>query len=283
MRIIITGAKGQLGRALSENLKAEQLSLTDLPLLNLVSYEDTLKYFLKIQPELVIHCAAKTNVDDCELYPNEAYLVNVLATKNIVNACQVVDAVLVYLSTDYVFDGLAIRPYTEYDRSNPINVYGMTKRQGEEIVITHLQKFFIVRTAWLFSDIGHNFIKTVLELAGNGRPLRIINDQIGSPTYTIDLAEAIKTLIKTSAFGIFHITNDNCCSWFEFAREFFNLADKKEVKIIPITSVELNRPALRPHYSVLAKESLNILKIKMPIYQDALNRLVQKLHFNQMI
>jgi dTDP-4-dehydrorhamnose reductase len=272
MNILITGARGQLGYALRETLKNEKLSLTDLPELNLTSHQDTLNYILTVKPEVVIHCAAKTNVDECELNPDAAYMVNVLATKNVVNACQITNSLLVYISTDYVFDGCKNQPYHEYDLCKPINIYGKTKWQGEEIIKMHLNKFFIIRTAWLFGDIGHNFIKTILKIADESRSLKIVNDQVGSPTYAFDLAVAIAQLIQTKAYGIYHITNFGNCSWFEFARQILKYADQKDVSLEPITSEELNRPAPRPRYSILAHDTLNSIAITMPSYQDALQR-----------
>ena len=182
---------------------------------------------------------------------------------------------MLYISTDYVFDGCKNQPYHEYDPCKPINIYGKTKWQGEEIVKMHLNKFFIIRTAWLFGDIGHNFVKTILKLANEGRVLTIVNDQIGSPSYALDLALAITQLIQTKAYGIYHITNTGNCSWFEFARQILKFADQNEVLLEPITSEKLNRPAPRPRLSILAHDALNMVGITMPSYQDALQRYFQ--------
>lgn len=274
MRILITGAKGQLGKSLAENLIEDEIFLTDLPELDLVSYRATMESMGRIKPDLVIHCAAKTHVDDCELNPDEAYLANVIAAKNVVIACQSLDAVLVYISTDYVFDGTAGRPYREYDLCNPQSIYGKTKWQGEEIVKMHLQKFYIVRTAWLFGD-GPNFVQTIIKLAGEKDTLKVVNDQTGSPTYAVDLAEAINQLIRTNAYGIYHITNEGSCSWFEFAEEILR-AMKKNTKIEAVATEELKRPAPRPKYSVLGKECLHELGINLPVYTDALRRFLEK-------
>ena len=276
MKILITGAKGQLGNSLKEVLTTDQLFLTDLPELNLASYHDTKEFVEDIKPEVVIHCAAKTQVDDCELKPEEAYLANVIATKNVVNACQTVNATLVYVSTDYVFDGTGTRPYNEYDRCNPHSVYGMTKWQGEEIVKTHLTKFFITRTAWLFGDMGNNIVRTILKLAKERDVLKFVNDQFGCPTYATDLAVAIATLIRTESFGIYHVTNEGSCSWYEFTQQILKTAGITKVRVEPITSEELSRPAPRPKYSILNKEGLRSLNITMPIYQDALARFIEK-------
>jgi dTDP-4-dehydrorhamnose reductase len=276
MKVLITGSKGQLGNALQEKLKDHDLHLIDLPEHDLTSFPATMSRFLQVKPEVVIHCAAKTQVDDCELKPDEAYRANVIATKHVVNACQAVDAALVYVSTDYVFDGTGTWPYREYDPCNPASVYGRTKWQGEEIVKTHLQRFYIVRTAWLFGDVGQNIVKTVLKLAREQEILKFVNDQTGCPTYAADLAAAIAGLIQTNAFGIYHITNEGHCTWFEFVQEILEAAGIKKTKVEPISSAELSRPAPRPHYSVLAKDSLHSIGITMPVYQDALRRFLKK-------
>ena len=270
VEIVVTGAKGQLGQALAEVLTQDLIYLTDLPDLDLRSYWATMDYFRAIRPELVIHCAANTRVDDCELQPDEAYQGNVIATRNVVNACQEIDAALVYVSTDYVFDGEGHAPYHEYDMCNPINVYGKTKWQGEEIVKTHLRRFYIARTAWLFGDSGSNFIKTVMKLAMEMDTLKVVNDQYGSPTYAVDLAWAIHQLIRTGAYGIYHITNEGSCSWFDFARQILEMAEMTNKVVEPVATGELNRPAPRPRYSVLGKEGLKSLGIEMPSYQEAL-------------
>lgn len=276
MKILITGSRGQLGNALQETLKNHDLYLIDLPENDLTSFPATINYFLQVKPEVVIHCAAKTQVDDCELKPEEAYWANAMATKHVVNSCQAVDAILVYVSTDYVFDGTGTRPYREYDPCNPASVYGKTKWQGEEIVKTHLERFYIARTAWLFGDVGNNIVKTVLKLAGERNLLKFVNDQTGCPTYAADLATAIAGLIQTNAFGIYHITNEGHCTWFQFVQEILEAAGIKQTRVEPITSAELNRPAPRPQYSVLAKDGLKSVGIAMPDYHDALGRFLNK-------
>jgi dTDP-4-dehydrorhamnose reductase len=276
MKILITGSKGQLGNSLQEVLGHDELSPVDLPELNLTSYQATMDYITQTKPEIVIHCAAKTHVDDCELKPDEAYAANVMATKNVVNACQTTGAALVYVSTDYVFDGRGNQPYREYDPCNPQSVYGKTKWQGEEIVKMHLQRFYIARTAWLFGDVGNNFVRTILKLAKEKDILKIVNDQVGCPTYALDLAKTINKLIRTESYGIYHITNEGSCSWFEFTKQILEQAGIKGVKVEPITTEELNRPAPRPKYSILAKNNLHTLGIEMPQYQDALQRFFLK-------
>jgi dTDP-4-dehydrorhamnose reductase len=276
MKIIITGSKGQLGNSLQTALTENQLYLIDLPEHNLTIFQATMDYFLAIKPDLVIHCAAKTQVDDCELKPDEAYLANVIATKNVVNACQAVNAAMVYISTDYVFDGKGTRPYKEYDPGNPQSVYGKTKWQGEAIVKMHLQRFFIIRTAWLFGDVGNNIVRTILKLSTERNVLKFVDDQVGCPTYATDLAVTIKKLISTKSYGIYHVTNEGSCSWFEFARLILDEVGRKDIMVEPMTSKELNRPAPRPTYSILAKEGIHSLGIETPSYQDALKRFIKR-------
>jgi dTDP-4-dehydrorhamnose reductase len=276
MKIVITGSKGQLGNALQAVLTNDQLYLIDLPEHNLTAFQATMDYFLAIKPDLVIHCAAKTQVDECELKPDEAYLANVIATKNVVNACQALNATLVYISTDYVFDGQAKEPYHEYDPCNPQSIYGKTKWQGEEIVKMHLQRFFIIRTAWLFGDIGNNIVRTILKLSAERNVLKFVNDQVGCPTYATDLAATIKQLISTKSYGIYHVTNEGSCTWFDFARLILDQAGRKEIIVEPMTSAELNRPAPRPNYSILAKEGIHSLGFETPSYQDALMRFMKR-------
>ncbi len=275
MKIVITGAKGQLGNSLQETLTQDQLYPIDLPEHNLISFKNTMEYIREVKPDLIIHCAAKTQVDDCELKQDEAYTANVIATKNAVNACQAVNATMVYISTDYVFDGKGTRPYKEYDLCNPQSVYGKTKWQGEEIVKMHLQRFYIVRTAWLFGDKGNNIVRTILKLADERKVLKFVNDQVGCPTYAADLALAISRLIQTNAYGIYHGTNEGDCSWFDFARLIVEQAGKN-CTVEPISSEELSRPAPRPKYSILAKDGFHSLGITTPSYQDALQRFLNK-------
>ncbi len=275
MRILITGGNGQLGSALAKVLIKDELDLVDRPQLDLASFYATRRHFKLYHPELVIHCAAQTNVDYCELHPDRTYRNNVTATRNVVNVCQRLGAALVYISTDYVFDGQSKSPYREYEPCNPVNIYGMTKYYGEQIVQQHLTRFYIVRTAWLFGDAGANFVKAMLEKIPAQKTVAVVDDQIGSPTYATDLAQAINRLIRTDAYGIYHITNSGSCSWYQFARAIAERLGEHPGKIKAITSTQLNRPAPRPQYSVLKDSFLKQFAIGMPTYQDALDRYLQ--------
>lgn len=205
----------------------------------------------QISPDKVIHCAAWTDVDGCEKDPEKAEQANVLGTRNVGRFCSDFGIPFCYISTDFVFDGLKNVPYIEDDLPNPINVYGKTKLAGEEWVRGNLTNWFIVRTSWLFGVSGKNFVTTMLRFSKEQSFVKVVNDQVGSPTFTEDLASAIWQLALGEKFGLYHITNSGNCSWYQFACEIFKAA-KIDKEVIPITSNELSRPATRPHYSVLS-------------------------------
>lgn len=270
MKILITGAEGQLGRDLVEVLgKKYELHPFDLDL-DVTDYQKIMSTVSNIRPDIVIHAAAYTDVDGCELNPDKAYEVNTIGTQNVALACRKSDAIMVYLSTDFVFDGRKKEPYTEFDSPNPLNVYGKSKLAGENYLVTQLRDYFIVRTAWLYGKHGKNFVKTILRLAEEKEELRVVNDQVGSPTYSYDLAKMIRKIIETGLFGIYHVTNAGSCTWYEFARKILELGGR-DTKVVPITSKELNRPAPRPAYSVLKNHVLELRGIgKMRGFEEAL-------------
>ncbi|MBA7471142.1 dTDP-4-dehydrorhamnose reductase [subsurface metagenome] len=207
--------------------------------------------FHELNPDFVIHTAAYTDVDGCEKNPDRTHRVNALGTRNIALICQEKNIPLVYVSTDFVFDGKKNCPYTELDQSHPLNVYGRSKLAGENYVRSLLERYFIVRTSWLYGQHGKNFVEAILRLAKEKEVLTVVGDQVGSPTYTKDLAQEMKKLVSGSSYGIYHITNSGSCSWYNFAEEILKLAGIRGVKVKPITSKELNRPAPRPQFSVL--------------------------------
>jgi len=266
MKILITGASGMLGYDLWSALggSAEHdlfgLGRGDCPefihnrqnwlRLDLTDPATTYQGITKVNPELVIHTAALTNVDFCELNPEKAYLTNTLGTRNITLACQRFDAAMLYISTDYVFAGGKDTPYREDDQPNPINTYGKTKYGGEFYLRHLLNKFYIVRTAWLFGKRRKNFISEIVDQLQSSNEIRIVADQVGSPTYTKDLAQAISQLIKKNLYGVYHLTNQGGCSRFELAQGIVRLLGSKS-RVIPLSQRELHRPALRPNYSVL--------------------------------
>lgn len=261
MKILITGGKGQLGRDLEKVLlSAGRYEITCLghSELDVTRPAIVQKIVLAYRPEVIIHAAANTNVDGCELDKDNAYLVNALGSRNVTVAATKMGAKLVYISTDYVFNGKAERPYTEFDVPDPINVYGKSKLVGEQYVASLFNKYFIVRTSWLYGRHGKNFVKTMLNVAKERSEVAVVNDQVGSPTCTKDLARFIAGLIQTELYGTYHASNSGFCSWFDFAQAIFNKAGLRQVKVRPVSTPELNRPAPRPAYSVLDNYCLRL-------------------------
>ena len=262
MRILVTGASGMLGHALIPVLEKDHqvfgLTRTDC---DLCDEKTVRKIFLRQKPDTVVHLAAFTNVDGCELDPEKAKAWNEFATLNVAKAAMDIDAALLYTSTDYVFDGQANRPYSEDARTNPLSVYGKTKLMGEKYVQGMLERSFIVRTSWLYGTGGRNFVSTIMGLAREKSELRVVNDQRGSPTYTRHLAESLAELVMTREYGIYHVTASGDCTWFEFARKILDLFGLQEIQVVPISTPECNRPAPRPAYSVLANQRLISMEV----------------------
>lgn len=251
-KILITGCHGQLGKAVNEYYKnSEEYSLinTDVPDLDITSIEEVSSFVLKEKPYAIINCAAFTNVNACETQKDACYKVNAIGARNLAIAASMVDAKLVHISTDYVFSGDATEPYREYDEVNPQSEYGRTKLYGEQFVKQFAKKFFIIRTAWLYGD-GKNFVKTMLNAAKDNKEVRVVEDQVGSPTSATELAKAIGVLIPSDNYGVFHGTCEGVCSWADFTEEFYRLANI-DTKVIHIKTDEYPTPAKRPAYSVL--------------------------------
>ena len=255
MRILITGSNGMLGHDLINVLEDDHdLILTTSKTLDITDKEHVLEFIVENKPDIVINSAAYTNVDGCEENQDLAYGVNGDGVRNLALACRKIDCPLVHISTDYIFNGENTRPWVEDDEIGPISVYGKSKLKGEEAILEILDKYFIVRTAWLYGLNGGNFPKTMLELAKNHSEITVVYDEVGTPTYTPDLAEGISKLIETDYYGIYHLTNSGSCSWCEFARYIFEIAGV-DVKVVPVTASEFARPAPRPHYSVLENKN----------------------------
>ncbi len=251
MKILITGSEGMLGHDLVRVLSTQhQVIATDIDDLDITNLDQTIESIRRIGPDAVIHSAAYTNVDGCESNADLAFQVNALGARNVAIACQENGASMVYFSTDYVFDGEKGSPYLEYDTTNPRSIYGQSKQWGEMLVKEVLMRHCIIRTSWLYGTNGKNFVTTMLDLAKKEQELKVVNDQIGSPTYTLDLARAVLQMLDKPLFGTFHLTNSDICTWYDFALEIFALAGIA-VNITPIGSDELKRPAFRPKYSVL--------------------------------
>ena len=254
-KILITGSNGQLGRAINKIYEGDSsIVLINTDVVNAIPLDitntiETMDFVKSEKPDVIINCAALTAVDLCETEIDSAYRINALGPRNLSIAAKEVGAKMVHISTDYVFSGDESEPYTEFDSPNPKSVYGKTKLAGEEFVKQHADKYFIIRTAWLYGD-GKNFIKTMLKLAETNEVVRVVNDQVGSPTSADQLAKAIAYLIPTDNYGLFHGTCEGVCSWADFAEEIFRLYDKK-VKVERITTDQYPTPAKRPQYSVL--------------------------------
>ena len=251
MKILITGSNGMLGYDLNRVLADKHdLILTTSKTLDITNKKEVFEVIGDKKPDVVINAAAYTDVDGCEENKSHAFSVNGDGPKNLAEACLENDCKLVHVSTDYVFNGEASKPWLENDETSPVSVYGASKLKGEEGIVEVLDKYFIIRTAWLYGVNGKNFPKTMLELAATYSEVRVVYDEIGTPTYTFDLACAIAEVIETDFYGIYHITNSGSTSWCEFSQYIFEIADC-DVKVIPVTAEEFKRPAPRPHYSVL--------------------------------
>ncbi len=277
MRILVTGVKGQLGHDVVNELNkrghtpigvdVEEMDITDA-----AAVEQEMKGG---DLDAVIHCAAYTAVDAAEDNQELCMRVNAEGTRNIARICKELDLKMVYISTDYVFDGEGERPWEPDDARDPLNVYGESKYQGELAVEEYLEKYFIVRIAWVFGVNGKNFIKTMLRLAENQKEINVVNDQIGSPTYTYDLAVLLADMVETEKYGRYHATNEGLCTWYEFAQEIFKQAGV-DVKVNPVTSEEFPAKAKRPHNSRMDKSKLTRNGFRLlPSWQDALKRYLE--------
>jgi len=260
MRTVVLGAGGQLGHDLQRVLADWDLIPYRRADLDICDYPSITQALTQSRPEVVINAAAYVRVDEAEAQIEEAFRVNAFAVRNLAQVCAQIDCVLVHISTDYVFGGEKRTPYTEDDPPNPLNVYGVSKLAGEYFVRSMCPRHFVIRSSGLYGLAGSsgkagNFVETMLRLAGEGRPIRVVNDQVLTPTYTMDLARKIKELVKTEAFGLYHITNSGECSWNEFACKIFELSGL-EPDLLSATSKELGLEAERPAYSVLGCRGL---------------------------
>ncbi len=268
MRILITGSTGQLGRELINVLDEEDLVT---PARQKVDIRDpkAIDTIVKLEPKIIVHTAAYTDVDGCEINEELAWETNSNGTKHMAKAAAELQATLFYISTDYVFDGTKKEPYIESDRPNPLNIYGKSKLSGENFVQEISPKFFTIRTSWLYSKTGKNFVNTILDLAKVKDEIMVVDDQIGSPTYAKDLANTIKRLISNDDYGIYHASGEGECSWYDFASEIIKTAGF-ETKVVPICTSEMARPANRPHYSTLSNSKLRNLGIRMRPWKEAI-------------
>lgn len=277
MRILVTGVKGQLGFDVVNELEKRGHTAigVDVDEMDITDAEAVEKEMKADNLDAVIHCAAYTAVDAAEDNREICMRVNADGTRNIARVCKELGLKMVYISTDYVFDGKGERPWEPDDARNPLNVYGESKYQGELAVEECLDKYFIVRIAWVFGVNGKNFIKTMLKLAENHKEINVVNDQTGSPTYTYDLAVLLVDMVETEKYGRYHATNEGLCTWYEFAKEIFRQAGL-DVKVNPVSSEEFPAKAERPHNSRMDKSKLTDNGFALlPTWQDALKRYLE--------
>ena len=279
MKVLVTGASGQLGFDCVKELERRHIVVrgvnsNDFPLTDFAVMQ---QYLLDYKPDAVIHCAAYTAVDKAEEEAAACEAVNVIGTRNLAKLCHEIDAKLLYISTDYVFAGDGDKFYEPQDEKKPQNVYGLSKLKGEQAVAAELEKYFIVRISWVFGINGKNFIRTMLNLSKTHTELNVVNDQIGSPTYTSDLAVLLADIIQSDKYGIYHATNEGTCSWADFAREIFKQA-RKAVKVNDVPATAYPTKAKRPYNSRLSKACLDKAGFKrLPAWQDAVKRYLQEL------
>ncbi|MCY7485305.1 dTDP-4-dehydrorhamnose reductase [Paenibacillus alvei] len=283
MRVLVTGSNGQLGVEIVRLFSSkghEVIGLNRIQL-DITDGKTCIDVIAKLQPDTIIHCGAYTAVDNAETDQDSAYLVNAFGTRNIAVAAECVKAKMCYISTDYVFDGTSSKPYHEYDNTNPLTVYGKSKRAGEQLVQSLSSQWFIVRTSWVFGGSGNNFVETMLKLGEERDYLKVVNDQWGSPTYTCDLALFLEELTRTEKYGIYHASNTGICTWYEFASAIFEQANFS-VTIEPCTTEQFPRPAPRPRYSALEPMALRVNGFSpFRHWRDALQDYINKLGMNK--
>jgi dTDP-4-dehydrorhamnose reductase len=260
-KILVIGAKGMLGRDLIETLRSSfpdfyEITGWDVEEIDIQEERNTIARIENFKPGWIIHVAAYTDVDGCELDEKKAFAINAEGTKHVALGAVACGAKVLYLSTDYIFDGKKDKPYVEQDPPHPLNVYGHSKWKGEQYVRELLEDALIVRTQWLFGKYGRNFVVSILRQAREKKVLSVVNDQTGSPTHTLDLCQVISLLVQREARGIFHVANSDCCTWYDYARTILKLSGIEGVKVSPISSQELASPATRPAYSVLDTQKL---------------------------
>lgn len=278
MRVLVTGVKGQLGYDVAGELQRRGLEAVgvDIEEMDITDAESVRRVIGEANVDAVIHCAAYTAVDAAEDNEEVCRRVNVDGTQNIADVCKELDIKMIYISTDYVFSGDGERPWEPEDERNPKSVYGVTKYEGELAVQNTLDKYFIVRIAWVFGINGNNFVKTMLRLARTRDTVSVVNDQFGSPTFTYDLAKLLVDMVQTSKYGVYHATNEGVCSWYEFACAIFKEAGIA-MNVLPVTTAEYGAKAARPFNSRMSKEKLTENGFeKLPSWQDALRRYLKE-------
>ena len=281
MVVLVTGASGQLGQALQSTANQYSDIIFDFYAsseLDITHLEQCKSVFQKVNPDFCINAAAYTAVDKAESEPEKARLINVIGAQNLAKACKESNTVLLHISTDFVFDGTATKSYTEENTPNPTGVYGKTKLDGEKAIQAILEKYFIIRTSWVYSEFGNNFMKTMLRLGKERDTLSVVNDQIGTPTNAVDLAKALLTIITVchaknslaSDYGIYNFSNEGQCSWYDFAKKIFEI-HKIEIDLQPIPTSSYPTPAKRPAFSVLDKSKIkNVFGVEVLEWEECL-------------
>ncbi|RDY30543.1 dTDP-4-dehydrorhamnose reductase [Lachnotalea glycerini] len=257
-KLLVTGCNGQLGKAINKQYENTEYELvnTDVSELDITNVDAVVTMMKEVKPYAIINCAAHTGVDACETEQENAYRINAIGPRNLSIAATAVGAKMVHISTDYVFEGNAAKPYVEFDAVNPQGMYGRTKLAGENFVQAFAKDYFIIRTAWLYGD-GKNFVKTMLRLAETNDKVRVVGDQFGTPTSAAELAKMIAYLVPSENYGLFHGTCEGACNWADFAKEIFKLAGKS-TQVEAITTAEYKTAAVRPAYSVLENYMLKL-------------------------
>lgn len=281
MKILLTGHKGLLGRTLLPWLADHDVFGIDLPEHDITDRTALRALALDFRPDLILHQAAMTNVDGCARDPALAYRVNGMGTQNVALAAAEVGAAMLYVSTNEVFDGRATEPYHEWAATHPINAYGRSKLAGEWYTQHLLRRFYIVRTAWLYAAGGRNFPHRIIELADERGSLNVVTDEVGSPTYVVDMARALVALIETRAYGVYHLVNAGVASRYEFAQEILRLSGRGHIPLTPTTSADFQRASTPPLYAPLANNAAAALGIRLRPWQEALAEFLQETGYVQ--
>lgn len=281
MKVLVTGVKGQLGYDVVRELqkRGHETVGVDIDEMDITDAAAVERVMTEVQPDAVIHCSAYTAVDRAEEDTEICRRVNVDGTENIAKICKKLDCKMLYLSTDYIFSGDGERPWEPDDEASPLNAYGQSKYDGELALKKYVEKYFIVRISWVFGINGNNFIKTMLRLGRENGAVKVVDDQIGSPTYTYDLARLLVDMIESDRYGAYHATNEGICSWYEFAKEIFRVAGMDNVSVTPVKSGEFPVKAKRPKNSRMSKEKLVTNGFSLlPAWQDAVARYIKELN-----
>jgi dTDP-4-dehydrorhamnose reductase len=284
VKIAVIGAKGMLGTDFCDYIASKDIDLVkwDIPEMDITNVDRTIATIKREKPNIIFHFAAYTDVDGAEIEKAKAYAVNTQGTWTLALAAKEIKAKLLYMSTNFIFDGTQETDYNESDKPNPINYYGLTKLLGEKAIIQHLKKYYIVRTSWLYGKNGKNFVTTILKIAKEKENLEVVSDQIGCPTYTKDLCEHLFNIANKEHYGIFHLTNSGKCSWYQFACEIIKQAGLKN-SVLPISSDKISRPAKRPFNSVLENHNYqSIFKNNLRPWNEALKDYLLELGVKQL-